>query len=373
MRQATTLVLVAACAIAGAACGSSSNQGLAGDGPSQQDAGSSEGPDGGGLDAGVGETGVACPADVICIGSLPYRQPNDTAGAPLSKFSSYSCAPTIDASGPEVLYRLDLSGEGLLALQLTNVAQGANVNVFLMSARDPGTGLIGGAVNEAAYLQPGEYWISVDTTQSGAGAGAYTLGLNLTSPADMHGYGMSSEVARSGLRAYSVAWKKGDTSRFEYGMTDFSLRSSIKREWIVDLSSGQLLWNLYVAHGSGSASASDQGYATVFSNTSGSYESSLGMVRVAETYEGTFGHSARLDGLEPGYNDNMRTRDIVLHPCTGAEASYVQQDGMVAVTEGCPAIDDTLAPTVANAMSGGALLWFWYPDGDWSKTSAFLQ
>ena len=55
-------------------------------------------------------------------------------------------------------------------------------------------------------------------------------------------------------------------------------------------------------------------WATKFSNTNDSHQSSLGLMRTGETYYGSYGYSLRLDGLEDGYNDAVRSRAIVIHP-----------------------------------------------------------
>jgi hypothetical protein len=311
-----------------------------------------------------------CPASVICVDSLPFARPGTTKGA-ASTLDAYPCDPGGEASGPEVVYRADVAEEGLLALDLV-VTGGARATVHLLSARDATSCLVGGGDRAAAYVQPGRYWITVDT-KAGSPPVDYSIRIALTTPSSLATYGMSPDVARAGLRAFGDAWKRGDSRRLEYGLCDFSLHSSHERLWIVDLGSGELLWKLFVAHGEGSADATDPGKAVKFSNVSGSYQSSLGMLRVAESYEGTYGHSARLDGLETGFDDQVRARDIVLHPWTGSRPTYVKTHGLVAVTQGCPGIDDAVAPAVVDRLANGALLWFWYPDGDWSVRSTYLR
>ena len=40
---------------------------------------------------------------------------------------------------------------------------------------------------------------------------------------------------------------------------------------------------------------------------------------------------------------------------------------------GCPALDDRLVGDVVEYLSDGSMLFFWYPDGDWSSASAYLD
>ena len=96
------------------------------------------------------------------------------------------------------------------------------------------------------------------------------------------------------------------------------------------------------------------------------------MMRGAESYTGSYGYSMRIDGLEAGYNDNVRSRAIVMHGWQGSRPEYVNQYGSVAPTWGCPAVDDRKVSDVVDTLSDGALLFFWYPDNDWSQFSDYL-
>jgi hypothetical protein len=51
---------------------------------------------------------------------------------------------------------------------------------------------------------------------------------------------------------------------------------------------------------------------TAFSNVNDSKKSSLGFMKTAETYKGSFGYSMRVDGLEKR-NNRVRDRSIVFH------------------------------------------------------------
>ena len=75
---------------------------------------------------------------------------------------------------------------------------------------------------------------------------------------------------------------------------DFNLPSTEKRMYVMDLAKKEVLYASHVAHGRNSGG----NLATSFSNKSGSYQSSLGFYRTAETYNGGNGYSLRLDGLE---------------------------------------------------------------------------
>ena len=255
------------------------------------------------------------------------------------------------------------------------MGSGADVDVHLLSALDSDACIDRGHWRAGGFVTAGEYWVVADTWVSGSGTendGEYGITIGFTSVSDLVGAGMQQAAAEDGLSAFGVAWDNGDTDRFEYAITDFSLRSDQIRQWVVDLATNQLLWRLYIPHGEGSSRTSDRRYADTFSNTPDSHQSSLGMMRAAETYTGTYGYSMRLDGLEPGTNDNVRSRFIVVHPWAGSRTAYINTYGEAAPTWGCPAVDDLRAETIVDTLSDGALLFYWHTDSAWQARSPYL-
>jgi hypothetical protein len=132
------------------------------------------------------------------------------------------------------------------------------------------------------------------------------------------------------------------------GVIDFAQKSTKERFYLIDLASGHVETYL-TAHGKGS-DADHDGYATVFSNQSGSQASSLGYYLTAETYQGSNGYSLRLDGLS-STNSNARSRAVVIH---GAE--YVTP-GSVGRSWGCPALDMRYYVEIINKIKGGMLIY----------------
>lgn len=132
-------------------------------------------------------------------------------------------------------------------------------------------------------------------------------------------------------------------------IVDFSKHSSQKRLYVIDLRSNRVeAWK--VAHGSGS-DPSNTGYPQRFSNRSGSKMSSLGVYRTAETYNGKYGYSLRLDGLS-GSNSRVRSRAVVMHP-----SAYVREGGTSGRSWGCFAIDKRYSTSVIKKLKGGALIY----------------
>lgn len=150
---------------------------------------------------------------------------------------------------------------------------------------------------------------------------------------------------------------------------DFSRPSTAKRLWVYDLRSRELLFHEHVAHGRGSGA----NMATSFSNVPESNQSSLGLFRTAEAYNGKHGLSLRLDGLEPGINDRARERAIVIHGADYVNAATARAQGRLGRSLGCPAVRPEIAKALINAVKDGGLLFAYYPQQTWLSSSAFLN
>ena len=133
---------------------------------------------------------------------------------------------------------------------------------------------------------------------------------------------------------------------------DFTQHSSKKRFYLVNLKSGAVE-RFLTAHGSGSDTDGD-GWATRFSNASGSNASSVGFYRTAETYSGKYGYSLRLQGLS-STNSNAYSRAIVVHG-----ANYVQESASRAGRSwGCPAVDMKYRTYIIDRIRSGSLMYGW--------------
>lgn len=146
---------------------------------------------------------------------------------------------------------------------------------------------------------------------------------------------------------------------------DYSRPSTDKRMWVFDLANDRLLFNEYVAHGQGSGN----NYATRFSNVEGSYATSLGLFRTAETYIGGNGYSLRMDGLDPGFNDNARQRAIVMHGAWYANPDLIPRQGRLGRSQGCPALREGIARQVIDNLKGSQLVFSYAEDAAWLERS----
>ena len=138
---------------------------------------------------------------------------------------------------------------------------------------------------------------------------------------------------------------------------DFNLPSTEKRMYVLDLSKKEVLYVTPVAHGR----TSGGNYATSFSNKNGSYQSSLGFYRTAETYNGGNGYSLRLDGLEKGINDLARPRAVVIHGADYCNENFIKSTGRLGRSFGCPALPQELNKPIINTIKDGSLI-FIYAD-----------
>jgi hypothetical protein len=150
---------------------------------------------------------------------------------------------------------------------------------------------------------------------------------------------------------------------------DFSLPSTQKRMWIIDVVDGKILHHGYVSHGRNSGDL----LAQKFSNVNSSFMSSLGFYLTGETYQGKHGYSLRLDGLEKGINDNARQRDIVIHGADYAKEDFIKQTGRLGRSLGCPALPREIASQVIDMIKGKSCLFIYGKDDSYLTQSSILN
>lgn len=109
-----------------------------------------------------------------------------------------------------------------------------------------------------------------------------------------------------------------------------------------------------VTHGQGS-DPDHNGWLSSYSNQDGSLATSRGAYVTGEVYEGKYGTSFRLDGLDPT-NSNARPRAIVGHAADYARASHVRQHGKLGRSFGCFAMDPADFGHAINLLPDGRLL-----------------
>ena len=142
--------------------------------------------------------------------------------------------------------------------------------------------------------------------------------------------------------------------RDSIGIVDFSKPSSEPRFHVVDLQNGSVESHL-VCHGRGS-DPDHSGYLEKFSNDFGSYASSNGTYTTADYYDGKYGLSMKVDGLD-WTNSNAEPRAIVIHNAWYAEPEMIQLHGMLGRSEGCFAMPKASQYAVMRRLAGGRMIY----------------
>ena len=182
--------------------------------------------------------------------------------------------------------------------------------------------------------------------------------------------GVSPEVLGLALRSVRCAVSSGDieTPR-TLTLIDYSRPSVEPRLWVFDVATGDMLFKELVAHGRNTG----DNMARQFSDSLNSHQSSIGLFVTDDTYVGSNGYSLRLDGLEPGFNSRARERAIVMHGAPYVNAALAASQGRIGRSWGCPALREAVARNVIDTIRGGGVIFSYYPDEEWLKTSRFLN
>ena len=180
---------------------------------------------------------------------------------------------------------------------------------------------------------------------------------------------LKPNVLKLALKAYNKAHAQGLDKQQVLTVVDYSLPSTKKRFWVIDLKNNKVLYSELVAHGKNSGVKN----ATHFSNKHGSDESSLGLFKTDNSYYGHDGYALRLTGLTPGYNTNALTRDVVVHGAWYVSPQFAKTHGYIGRSWGCFALEKSQIKPVVNTIKNGSLIFAYYPDQKWIDSSPYLQ
>lgn len=179
---------------------------------------------------------------------------------------------------------------------------------------------------------------------------------------------INPRVLKLALTAHQKAKTMGVAQKSILTIIDYSLPSSEKRMWVVDMKNNKVMFHTHVAHGSGSGG----NVAQKFSDVPGSYQTSLGVFVTGNTYQGKHGTSLELHGLEKGINGNALSRRIVIHGANYVNEGIVKQKGRLGRSWGCPALSEKMAQPIIQTIKNGSLVFSYYPDNKWLNRSKFL-
>ena len=193
---------------------------------------------------------------------------------------------------------------------------------------------------------------------------------SLYSTINLSDYGLSEDAFTCAWKGYQKLLVQNRVSRSDYlTICDFSQSSKQKRFYIIDIASNKLLINTYVAHGKNSGAE----FASKFSNTAESLQSSLGFYITSNTYIGAHGLSLRLNGVDPGYNDKAFERSIVMHGAAYVDAARVKAGMFMGRSWGCPAVPQKESANIITTIKNGTCLFIYHPSRNYLLNSKILN
>lgn len=182
--------------------------------------------------------------------------------------------------------------------------------------------------------------------------------------------GLSKEAFDYAIKGYRYLLSSGMLSNENVlSIVDFSLPSSKKRLFVIDMQNLKVLFNTYVAHGRNSGTE----YANNFSNAPESHKSSLGFYITKSTYNGEHGFSLQLEGEEKGINDNAFSRAIVIHSAPYVDESLVKRQGYIGRSFGCPALPEKYSKAIIQTIKDGSCFFMFSPNSKYISKSTLLQ
>ncbi|MEO8234353.1 MAG: murein L,D-transpeptidase catalytic domain family protein [Flavobacterium sp.] len=174
---------------------------------------------------------------------------------------------------------------------------------------------------------------------------------------------------KKAMEGFYALKEKGLVQKDILTVIDFSLSSTKKRLWVIDLSNNTILYNTVVSHGMNSGGE----YANSFSNSASSNKSSLGFYTTGETYNGKHGLSLKLDGQEKGINSNARSRAVVIHGASYANPSILKSQGYLGRSQGCPAIPEALKTQIIKTIKDKSCIFIYHPSRSYEITSKLIS
>lgn len=156
------------------------------------------------------------------------------------------------------------------------------------------------------------------------------------------------------IKAFAAANNYDTTVAF---FIDMQVKSGKDRFMVVDLANNTIIKKGLVAHGKGNEKFT---FDRKFSNDEGSNCTSLGLYKIGKAYNGAFGLSYKLYGLNKT-NSNALKRYVVLH----AMGSIPNEESLYPITqtEGCPAVSPEFLDQLAGILDNSTkriLLYIYY-------------
>ena len=212
--------------------------------------------------------------------------------------------------------------------------------------------------------------LNINTTKTNIVSNENELTIDSYKAWNLDRSGLSEAAFKNAIKGYNylnkahLIYKKNIVS-----IVDFSKPSTDKRLFIVDVRTGKVLYNTWVAHGKNSGNE----YADHFSNLPESHQSSLGFFITMNTYMGGNGYSLKLNGCEKGINDKAYERAIVIHGAAYASNQFINNRGLLGRSYGCPALPTQLSRQIIDVIKNGSCLYLYHPTKDYYTHSKILN
>lgn len=182
--------------------------------------------------------------------------------------------------------------------------------------------------------------------------------------------GLKPKIVKLAIDAFNKAKQNGvGIKKPIITVIDYTMASTQKRLWVLDIDQKKVLYTSMVAHGRNSG----ENYTTAFSNKMGSKQTSVGVFLTENTYVGHCGYTLRLQGLEKGFNDKAKDRLIVFHGAPYVNNQIAATYGRLGRSWGCPAVEKHLATPIINTIKGGTLMLSYSDRSPWLKESKFIN
>ena len=150
---------------------------------------------------------------------------------------------------------------------------------------------------------------------------------------------------------------------------DYSKPSNEERFYVLDLDKKKLVHSTRVAHSKNSGLE----IPLEFSDDPNSYQSSLGFFVTLGEYNGAYGYSLRLKGLEENINANAEDRAIVIHGGDIVEDEYIKKFGFAGRSLGCPVLPHSLTREIIDFIKHGRVLFIYGNDEEYVDDSTYLS
>ena len=150
---------------------------------------------------------------------------------------------------------------------------------------------------------------------------------------------------------------------------DYTKPSNEERFYVLDLNKKKLVYSTRVAHSKNSGLE----IPLEFSDDPNSYQSSLGFFVTLGEYNGAYGYSLRLKGLEENINANAEDRAIVIHGGDIVEDEYIKKFGFAGRSLGCPVLPNSLTKEIIDFIKHGRVLFIYGNDEEYIDESTYLS